>query len=165
MALIWQAFAWIPTVPGDFVTVEVTEPPLDRVVRLPSTALDAANQVLVLTEDERLEPIRVMLLRRQGDDVLVRADELQGREVVMERTPLLGAGIKVRPMRGAGAAEAPPAEPDLIELTEDHRARLVAMVEDNAMMPDEAKQRILAQLAQERVPAQVVERLEARMGG
>ena len=33
------------------------------------------------------------------------------------------------------------------------------------MMPDEAKQRILAQLAQERVPAQVVERLEARMGG
>ena len=151
--------------PGDFVTVEVTEPPLDRVVRLPSTALDAANQVLVLTEDERLEPIRVMLLRRQGDDVLVRADELQGREVVMERTPLLGAGIKVRPMRGAGAAEAPPAEPDLIELTEDHRARLVAMVEDNAMMPDEAKQRILAQLAQERVPAQVVERLEARMGG
>lgn len=151
--------------PGDFVTVEVTEPPLDRVVRLPSTALDAANQVLVLTEDERLEPIRVTLLRRQGDDVLVRADELQGREVVMERTPLLGAGIKVRPMRGAGAAEAPPAEPDLIELTEDHRARLVAMVEDNAMMPDEAKQRILAQLAQERVPAQVVERLEARMGG
>ncbi|MBN9890051.1 efflux RND transporter periplasmic adaptor subunit [Salipiger abyssi] len=149
--------------PGDFVTVEITEAPLERVVRLPATALDAAGAVLVVDAEDRLESIPVTLLRRQGDDVLVRGDALEGREVVMERTPLLGAGIKVRPLRQGAAA--PAALPDLVELTEDHRARLVAMVEGNSRMPDDAKERILAQLSQERVPAQVIQRIEARMGG
>ncbi|APZ52825.1 efflux RND transporter periplasmic adaptor subunit [Salipiger abyssi] len=151
--------------PGDFVTVEITEAPLERVVRLPATALDAAGAVLVVDAEDRLESIPVTLLRRQGDDVLVRGDALEGREVVMERTPLLGAGIKVRPLRQGAAAAAPAALPDLVELTEDHRARLVAMVEGNSRMPDDAKERILAQLSQERVPAQVIQRIEARMGG
>ncbi len=90
--------------PGDFVTVAMDEPALDRVVRLPSSALDPAGTVLVLGADERLEAVSVDLLRRQGDDVLVRADALQGREVVAERTPLLGPGIKVRAI-GAAAAQ------------------------------------------------------------
>ncbi|MCR8548697.1 HlyD family efflux transporter periplasmic adaptor subunit [Salipiger sp. P9] len=150
--------------PGDFVTVEITEAPLERVARLPATALDAANEVLVVDAEERLEAVAVELLRRQGDDVLVRSEGLEGREVVMERTPLLGAGIKVRPLR-AGGAEAAPAAPEMLELSEDRRARLVAFVEGNAGMPAEAKQRILAQLSQEKVPAQVVQRIEDRMGG
>ena len=32
-------------------------------------------------------------------------------------------------------------------------------------MPDEAKQRVLAQLKEDKVPARVVERIESRMGG
>ena len=149
--------------PGDFVTVQIDEPPLDQVARLPASALNAANEVLVLADEDRLEVIPVNLLRRQGDDVLVRARGLQGRDVVAERTPLLGAGIKVRPLRDAG--QAVPEEPDMVELTEERRARLTAFVQANTRMPEEARQRILQQLSQSAVPAQVVERIESRMGG
>ncbi|WP_292289017.1 HlyD family efflux transporter periplasmic adaptor subunit [Marivita sp.] len=149
--------------PGDFVTVRIEEPPLQQVARLPASALNAAEEVLVLAEDERLEVVPVTLLRRQGDDVLVRAEGLQGRDVVAQRTPLLGAGIKVRPLRESG--EAAPQEPDMLELTEERRARLTAFVEANTRMPAEARQRILNQLSQTSVPAQVVTRLESRMGG
>lgn len=149
--------------PGDFVTVRIDEPPLDRVARLPATALNAASEVLVLADEDRLEVIEVDLLRRQGDDVLVRSRALQGRDVVAERTPLLGAGIKVRPLRPADSAE--PEEPEMVELTDEQRARLTAFVQSNARMPEEARQRLLAQLSQGSVPAQVVARIESRMGG
>ena len=148
--------------PGDFVTVRIAEPALDRVARLPASALNAANEVLVLTEEERLEAVPVTLIRRQGDDVLVRAHGMAGRTVVAERTPLLGAGIKVRPLDNSGAAV--PEEPEMLELSEERRAKLLAFVEANTRMPDDVRQRILSQLGQEKVPAQVVERIEARMG-
>lgn len=150
--------------PGDFVTVEIEEPELRRVVRLPSSALDAANEVLALGEEDRLEAVLVTLLRRQGDDVLVRARDLAGRDVVAERTPLLGAGIKVRPLR-PGAASQAPAEPEMLELSDERKARIRAFVETNERMPDEAKARILAQLEQPQVPARMVAQIEARMGG
>ena len=149
--------------PGDFVTVQIAEPPLDNVARLPASALNAANEVLVIAEEDRLDVVQVTLLRRQGDDVLVRARDLQGREVVAERTPLLGAGIKVRPLRDAG--QAVPEAPEMVELTEERRARLVAFVQSNTRMPEEARQRVLQQLSEGSVPAQVVERIESRMGG
>ncbi len=149
--------------PGDFVTVTLAEPALDFVARLPATAVDAGDQVLMVGEEDRLEVVEVRVMRRQGDDVLIRARDLAGREVVAERTPLLGAGIKVKPLR-AGGDEAP-AEPEMLELTEERRARLVAFIEGNTRMPAEAKTRILAQLAQPKVPAQTVERIESRMGG
>ncbi|MGB3247318.1 MAG: HlyD family efflux transporter periplasmic adaptor subunit [Sulfitobacter sp.] len=148
--------------PGDFVTVRVQEPVLTEVVRLPSSAVDAMGQVLVLGEGDRLVAAKVDVLRRQGDDVLVRGDIL-GREVVEARSPLLGAGIAVKPLRGAGAPE--PQEPEMLELSEERRAKLVAFVEGNNRMPDEAKARVLAQLSEPTVPAQMVERIESRMGG
>lgn len=153
--------------PGDFVRVEVTEPPLAGVVLLPNQALSAASTVLVLGEEGRLEEVAVDLLRRQGDDVIVAAGAVAGREVVAERTPLLGAGIKVQPLRPATEGDTPEAapEPDMVELSEERRAALVAFVEGNGFIPDEAKQRILTQLASDRVPAQMVDRLESRMGG
>ena len=151
--------------PGDFVTVSVTEPPLERVVRLPSTALDAGNTVLVVNSDDRLEAITVTLLRRQGDDVLVRAPELAGREVVAQRSPLLGAGIKVRPLRTGPAAAVQPEAPSLVELTPERREKLKAFISASTMLPDDVKTRILTQLEADRVPAAMVERIEARMGG
>lgn len=149
--------------PGDFVTVQIDEPPLDRVARLPATALNAAGEVLVLVEEDRLDVVSVDLLRRQGDEVLVRAENLRGREVVAERTPLLGAGIKVRALRQSGMAETE--SPDMVELTEERRARLTAFVQANAGLPEAARQRILDQLSQGTVPARVVQRIESRMGG
>ncbi|WP_319826191.1 efflux RND transporter periplasmic adaptor subunit [Thalassovita sp.] len=149
--------------PGDFVSVAVQEPPLEQVVRLPASALDPAGRVLVLGAEERLEALEVRLVRRQGDDVLVRSPDLPGREVVAQRTPLLGAGIRVRPLRGEGAVQ--PEEPEMVELTSEQRARLVAYVEGNAMMPRDVRDRILGRLQQDKVPADMVRRLESRMGG
>jgi len=149
--------------PGDFVTVRVQEPPLENVVRLPASAVDAQGMVLVLGEGDRLETLNVTILRRQGDDVLVRGP-IAGREVVEARSPLLGAGIAVKPLR-RGAATEPALTPEMLELSEERRAKLVAFVEGNKRMPDEAKARVLAQLSQPSVPAAMVARIESRMGG
>ncbi|MFK7746445.1 MAG: efflux RND transporter periplasmic adaptor subunit [Roseobacter sp.] len=150
--------------PGDFVTVEVQEPAVENVVRLPASALGSANTVLVLMGEDRLDEIAVELVRRQGDDVLVRSEALQGREVVRERSPLLGAGIAVRPIR-LGAARAATDPPEMLHLSDEHRARLVALVEKNTTMPAPAKARVLAQLAEAQVPARIVKRIESRIGG
>ena len=152
--------------PGDFVSVRIQEPPLERVVRLPSAAVDAAGTVLLLGDQDRLEVAEVEVLRREGDNLIVRAQGLAGREIVAERTPLLGAGIRIRPIRrDASGALAPEPEPEMLSLDPDRRARLVAFVEGNQFMPAEAKARVLGQLQQDMVPAQVVERIESRMGG
>ncbi|WP_323781225.1 efflux RND transporter periplasmic adaptor subunit [Leisingera sp.] len=148
--------------PGDFVTVKVTEPEVAAVARVPASALGADGSILVLGAGDRLEALAVELVRRQGGDVLIRGSGLEGREVVTGRTPLLGPGIKVRPLRQGAAA---PTLPELIELSDERRARLVAMVEGNSRMPSEMKARMLQQLAEAKVPAQLVSRIETRMGG
>ncbi len=146
---------------GDFVRVELEEPELRFVARLPSTAYGSDGQVLLLGDENRLEAMDVELLRRQGDDVLVRARGLDGRDIVLARTPVLGDGIRINPVRDT---DAPPAEPETIALDDDRRARLIAFVEGNGFIPDDVKTRLLNQLNQEAVPAQVVARLESRMG-
>lgn len=149
--------------PGDFVTVEIVEPELNFVAVLPASAVDASNTILLIGEDERLEVADVELLRRQGNDVLVRARGLAGRSVVAERTPLLGAGIQVRAITPE-AASAPPEAPAMVALDDERKARLIAFVE-SGRMPDAVKARVLSQLKTGEVPAQLVERLESRMGG
>lgn len=145
--------------PGDFVAVTVEEPAMDAVIRLPATALGPDGTVLALGSDERLERLPVSLLRRQGNDILVRGAGLAGREVVSERTPVLGPGIKVRrlqPEADAGAT---------LTLDPDRRARLRAYVEGDRAMPAKMRARLLAELERPEVPAQTVEQLERRMGG
>lgn len=151
--------------PGDFVTVRVAEAPLEGVAMLPATAVDAQGLVLVVGEDGRLAEAEVTVLRRQGDSVLVAAPGLAGADVVAARTPLLGAGIRVRPIRPGAALVPAEAAEELLELSEERRAELIAMVEANRRMPPEARARLIAQLSAERVPAQVVARLEAQPGG
>ncbi|WP_375261940.1 efflux RND transporter periplasmic adaptor subunit [Palleronia sp.] len=148
--------------PGDFARIRVTEPELRNVARLPAAAVDASDTVLVLDDESRLELAEVERLRAQGDTVLVRADGLEGREVVAERSPLLGTGIKVRPLRQVQEEPEDTAEAgeEMIDLSPERRAALIAMVEDNARMPDAAKQRVLAALNQPQVPARMIERLE-----
>jgi membrane fusion protein (multidrug efflux system) len=147
--------------PGDFVTVAIQEPALENVVRLRSSAVDANGGVLVLGAENRLEALSVTILRRQGDYVLVRGPIL-GRDVVEERSPLLGAGITVKPLNLDDVILETPA---MLELSVERRAKLVAFVEANKRMPKEAKARVLAQLAEAQVPAQMVEGIESRMGG
>lgn len=146
---------------GDFVRVEVQEPPLEQVARLPASALGSDGQILALGPDDRLEAVEVRLLRRQGDEVLVRAPGLDGREVVLARTPVLGAGIRVNPVRPDAPAAA---EPETIALDPERRARLIAFVEGNGFIPADVRARMLEQLQQDEVPTQMVTRLESRMG-
>jgi len=136
--------------------------------------------VLILGPDDRLVAENVDLVRRQGEDVLVRAPQLAGARVVAERGQNLGAGILVRPL-GDEAAATPPAAADgqrngetegtstegaaMVALTPERRAELIAFVKADAAMPDAARARVIAQLSAEAVPAPVVARIEARMGG
>ena len=80
------------------------------------------------------------------------------------RTPLLGPGIRVRPLQDTGAAT-PAAEDEMLVLSSERRARLVAFVEASTRMPEEVKAQLLSQLTGEKVPAVLVARIESRMGG
>jgi membrane fusion protein (multidrug efflux system) len=148
--------------PGDFVTVTVTEPSLSDVARVPSTAIGSDSTALLLSEDNRLEEVAVVVLRRQGDDVIIKAPKLYGYQIVSERSPLLGAGIAVQPIDQAGKAIA--SEPlEMIMLNDDRRARLIAFIEDSRM-PSNVQARVIDQLKQDEVPADVIKDLESRMG-
>ena len=150
--------------PGDFVTVRVTEPALTGVARIPASAVDSAGRVLTLGDGDRLEAAAVEVLRRQGDDVIVRATHLAGREIVREIGPMLGEGILVRPQRPAGhepTAAAAGTGQEMVTLDPQRRAELIAMVEGNGGMPDAVRARLIAQLEQDQVPAQMLQRLEA----
>lgn len=149
--------------PGDFVTVHVEEAPLTDAALIPATAIGRNGTVLVVGTDDRLEEVIVDVLRSQGNDVIIRVGALAGREIATERSVLLGDGIRIRPVRQDSARADPPAA--MISLTEERRAELIAFVEANDRMPAEAKARVLEQLRSQQVPAQVIERLESRMGG
>ncbi|SPH23392.1 Multidrug export protein AcrE [Defluviimonas aquaemixtae] len=154
--------------PGDFVTVRIAEPALDDVAVVPGRAIGSDGTVLVLDAEDRLETHPVDLLRRQGDDAIIRVGALAGREIVAERTTLLGAGILVRPLSDAGASEANDRSAEnvpLVDLTPERRAALIAFVENASDMAEAAKARVLARLREDRVPAEIVARIEARMGG
>ena len=150
--------------PGDFVKVSVQEPELRGVVKVPSSAVSPQNEVLVLGPEDRLEALPVTLLRRQDDQVILRGRGLDGREVVARLSPVLGVGIRVKPIREGARIEVPDA-PEMVELSDERRAKLVAFIEANNRMPAEAKQRVLGQLQNAEVPARLVNRLEQRMGG
>ena len=148
--------------PGDFVTVSVTEPELRSVALVPSTAIGANETALVLDEDNRLSEVAVDLLRRQGDDVIIRAPALYGQRIVAERSPLLGAGIAVQPIDLNTKAVVPQA-PEMVTLDATRRAKMIAFVEASRM-PAPVKTRLIDQLEQDGVPSTVIARLEERMG-
>ncbi len=152
---------------GDFVTVRITEPEIADVALVPATAVAADGTVLVVGEDERLTEATVEVLRRQGNDVIVRAAALAGAAIVAERTPLLGAGIKVRPFGAEerALAAAAPEAPEMLALDPERRARLIAFVEGNTRMPAEVRERLVAQLNEPEVRAATVARLEEGMEG
>lgn len=156
--------------PGDFVTVRVAEPALSGVAMLPAAAVDASSTVLALGPGDRLEQVAVAVLRRQGDRVIIVIGGLAGREVVAERSALLGAGIKVLPVRAqaglaAGDAATAAAGADVVVLTPERRAALLAAVAANTGLQPEARARVLAALKLDLVPAAIVAGIEARMGG
>ena len=153
--------------PGDFLSVTISERPLDNVAVVPATSVNDEGNMLVLGEADRLEEIAVRVLRRQADS-LILAEVPFGREFVTALSPQIGQGIQVRPIREAESPESaappvPPSEPEMIVLDPERKARLLAFIEGNQRMPADAKARIIAQLSEPEVSKEVVERLEGRM--
>ncbi|MER5170730.1 efflux RND transporter periplasmic adaptor subunit [Thioclava kandeliae] len=144
--------------PGDFVTVTLSEPLLADVARLPSQAVDGNGEVLALDGENRLYAAQARILRREGDTVLVRSDLPQGTLVVARRSPLLGQGIKLRPLTEASHDQS------LIDLTPDHRQALMEAAERDTGLSTSQRESLLSQLQQDRVPAAVIDRLEQRGG-
>lgn len=148
--------------PGDFVTLEITEPPLDRVAVVPATALGETEDLLLVGDDGRLEALPVRILRRQGDVVIV-AQVPFGRTYVTGRQPQLGPGIRVRPATpGPGDGMAPEA---MIRLSPERRAGLIAAVRTSERIGAADRARIIATLAEDEVPRAIIDRLERRTGG
>lgn len=144
--------------PGDFVAVTLTEPPLTRVSILPVAAIGTDGKVLALAADDRLEAVPVTILRRQGDDVIVDATLLDGRDIVTARTAQTGVGIKVRPIRSDGRANE-------LALDDSERARLIALVEADASLSQADRDAMMARLTAASVPAALVAQINARAGG
>ena len=144
--------------PGDFVAVTLDEPPITGAALIPSRAVGPDATVLALTDEDRLEAIAVTVLRRDGNDVIVDAAPIAGREIVSDRTPQVGQGIKVRPLR-------PQAAPQRVALDAAERARLIGLVEADPSLSDADRMAYVAQLSAPDVPADLVAQITSRAGG
>ncbi|MDO5527838.1 MAG: HlyD family efflux transporter periplasmic adaptor subunit [Paracoccus sp. (in: a-proteobacteria)] len=83
--------------PGDFVLVQITEPPVSGAALVPAAAIGGDGAVLVAAEDGRLSAHGVEVLHRQGNEVIIAVPPaLAGARIVAERAPQLGTGIRVR---------------------------------------------------------------------
>ena len=151
---------------GDFVTVTLKEPTLNNVLELPSNALSGGNRILTLTDEDRLQEIEVSILRRNKNNVIIDATNVIGKEIVTNRTPLLGAGIKIKPIRLGGSkaiSDAAP-EPEKIALDEERRQKMISFIEGNGYIPKTAKKKIIKALSEAEVPVKLIKRIESRMG-
>ncbi|GGA14993.1 efflux RND transporter periplasmic adaptor subunit [Neptunicoccus cionae] len=165
-----QGAAGLGIQPGDFVSVILREPALLKVAKIPASASTTSGDVLLLDGENRLEEATVEILRKQGDDLIVRIDGLEGRHIVLTRAPQLGAGIRVEPRSpdGLPSAKAAPAaakQEETIEISDDQRAKLIAFITENNRIPQARKTAMLESLRQPRVPKAIVDRLTQRMGG
>jgi multidrug efflux pump subunit AcrA (membrane-fusion protein) len=145
---------------GDFMRVEIEERALDNVALVPSSALTSDGEILLLEGEDRLVAHQAQILRRQGDNLIIGSVP-DGAEYVTRRTPQIGAGVKVKPVRSGAQLE----EKRFVEISDEERQKFITAIEGNAYIPKDAKARIIANLNKEKVPAETVERLRARMGG
>lgn len=151
--------------PGDFVTITIEEPVLKNVAILPSTAASAIGEVLVLGANDRLEVAQVEILRKQADKIIITLGSLSGREVVLERAPQLGAGIKVNPRRIDVALESLLDATETVQISDEMRQKMIAYVRSNKKIPIDQKQKIIHKLNKPQIPRETYDRITARMGG
>ena len=127
---------------------------------MPASAIGQNDTILLVNAEDRLEERTVELLRRQGENIVVRSADLDGKEVVSKYSQLLGKGIKIKPIRAKVAGEEVFSGPEMVELDDKRRARLIAAVEANAYIPKNVKKKILTALSKKKVRADMIERLE-----
>lgn len=148
--------------PGDFVSVTLREPAISGVAVVPATAVTTAGGVLLVGPDQRLVEETVQILRTQGNHVLVRGSAIEGRQLVIKRTPQLGLGIKVDPKSPGGPAIE---DAEMITLSKAERERLLAALAKVAGLPEAAKARMAERLSQPQISKEAFDRINARIGG
>lgn len=84
-----------PMRPGDFVSIAISEPPLDQVAEIPARAATEAGEIFLIGEDGRLTEHTAKILRRLPETLIVSSVPF-GSKIVAERRPQLGEGIKVQ---------------------------------------------------------------------
>ena len=146
---------------GDFVSVKIFEPALRGVTQIPAMAANAAGEVLVVGDDNRLTAANVTVLRKQGDNIIVRARDISGQRIVTRRAPQLGAGILIVP-RDANAKTVLKA-PEGVKLTPEQQMKMTAFIKGE-QMSDDVKKRMLDRIATGRVSQRMYDRISASMG-
>ena len=150
--------------PGDFVRVKVMETKIKDVAKIPLGAIGSNNGILLIDDKNRLERMKVEVLRYQDNHVLVNKVPF-GRKYVTKWSPQLDIGIKVKIIETEKANKAPVAKKNqTVKLSEEERALYIGMIEKNKWIPKDVKKQLINQLSQENVSKKVVDRLKKRMG-
>jgi RND family efflux transporter MFP subunit len=86
----------VPLAIGMFVEASLRGVVLEGVLLLPREALREGARVYALDEEDRLRVREVTVLRTEGDQVVVRADELAGARIVTSPLEIVTDGMQVR---------------------------------------------------------------------
>ncbi len=142
--------------PGDFVSIYIKEARLENVVVVPSTAISSDNTLLLVDEGSRLSSHTVRVLRWQKDELIVEGEGLEGKNLVLERAPQLGTGIKVEVRQTNGPVFK---EKKLVELSDLEKDQIRAALETNKRIPKAGKTKILKRLEAKTIPEEAAQRL------
>ena len=153
--------------PGDFVVLEIKEPSLKNITVLPSSAVTIDGKIFILEEDNRLKEIEVTILRRQGNEVIVSGAPTD-KEYVMQRSPQLGNGLKIKPLRKKDREISNSVNlsknNELVTISPEKQKKLINILDKLDRMPKSVKDRLYEQINSGKIKAKTLKRLEKNMG-
>ncbi len=153
--------------PGDFVVLEIKEPSLKNITVLPSSAVTIDGKIFILEEDNRLKEIEVTILRRQGNEVIVSGAPT-GKEYVMQRSPQLGNGLKIKPLRKKDREISNSVNlsknNELVTISPEKQKKLINILDKLDRMPKSVKDRLYEEINSGKIKAKTLKRLEKNMG-
>ena len=153
--------------PGDFVVLEIKEPSLKNITVLPSSAVTIDGKIFIIEEDNRLKEIEVTILRRQGNEVIVSGAPTD-KEYVMQRSPQLGNGLKIKPLRKKDREISNSVNlsknNELVTISPEKQKKLINILDKLDRMPKSVKDRLYEEINSGKIKAKTLKRLEKNMG-
>ncbi len=153
--------------PGDFVVLEIKEPSLKNITVLPSSAVTIDGKIFILEEDNRLKEIEVTILRRQGNEVIVSGAPTD-KEYVMQRSPQLGNGLKIKPLRKKDREISNSVNlsknNELVTISPEKQKKLINILDKLDRMPKSVKDRLHEEINSGKIKAKTLKRLEKNTG-
>ncbi len=109
-----KASGTAPLAIGLFVEAEIAGPVAEGVLRVPRGALHERNQLLLLDDENRLQPLEAELLRLERDHALVRAKLPAGARICISQIARFVPGMRVEPrlVEARGSEDAGTPAPD-----------------------------------------------------